>query len=1355
MQLTCPAKSRLREFLEGSIDGQEEHQISAHVVECSHCDQVLGELESEQNDVLKLIREDVQTDRLLQEPAFEELRNTVGLGRADTTLALNEDEPFETGKRLRDYRLVKKIGEGGMGTVYQAVHLHLAKPVALKILPTDKLQSRQSVSRFRQEMRAVGRVNHPNVVSASDAGKIDGQHFLVMELVQGADLARIIKDQGPLSVSDACEIVRQAATGLQHAHDSGLVHRDVKPSNVMLSADGRVKVLDLGLASLNKTEFEASTNIVVKEGLTSVGQIMGTLDFMAPEQITASPEVDGRADVYALGATLFQLLTGRTPCGDRSEGTPQRIEAVLKKPPRDIATLRNDVPEELRELLFKMLAKDPADRPQTASDVADEIAQFTSEANIVALAEACQTSIDMPSADVDVTEDASLLVSRTIGRDKQITEHKPRTAIGVWGLFLAFVAASTIYFVTNKGIVRVEIKDDMFQATIDGQVVTVKDNGHSKPVKLQVGDHELVVRVGDTDLITNKFEISRSEETILRVELLQGEVIVSRDGNRVGSRLMPETPAIANANETDQPSEKKRQTTLADLPGSDAALIYQLLTGIELGGQASHKPNPSFANIVNVLLDRDSISREEVAKKLVELGKPEVARVLLADGRVAAPAAEALKLGDLLVASGDGEKAVDAYLEALRIAPHLFQSKFISTFDEQGRLKDLAQLFTEDRLRQTRAISQQNSLLERLMKDDVRASIGMPYMGRVWNARPDLRAWIINDVPWSEVPNRAEYFSQLLIPSNLEEIGNGYSELFASPDIHGGWLYDLRNILDEETARQLIAEVEPKVQAHENWVAGSVIMVSLEAIAGDYEPAKQWIKENYKSVRPYQQKSDQDEFLAVYAGFLGDVLNGRDRELDLWVIKLYKQSLEHRDLGSPYRNSRLHELAKLYHKYGRTSEGIDLLYGLVERESEAKEYLVDNWGRVESVNLEHERIWDLRTAVKTLNSIGRPLDSLELLSRITFEQRRAAQQYKGGGYTYDDKDVDRYTKDSRKLVTSNAIVEALNRGVVPIGLTSTLDRKSGKINNPIIELLEEVARGEVSDESKTAFERVNLSLTDDEAMDQFLADLIQREPADTDVVVAATIFAFLRNDVDAAKQRLTHLASVLDDKSSYREADVNLYLAAELAVKKKETAGLGRSLAAHAIQAGQRMNDEWKEFFIHVAKKPEFSTNDGEGQSEFRIEVRIIESAAIDGVTKQDPNSLYHLRIKPALVITSAEVASVQKRVLRGPTIENRKTGESKHYPRLVVDIQLTDEAKLRLKTAVEKTSSRKITTVLNDKHLGGWGKYITDENQEHSPLAHWRQFGPRISITGDPKKADELIEYLTPPRKVEHSDGD
>ncbi len=532
MQLSCPTKDCLRDFLEGSVSDAESDQISKHVVECPNCDRVLCTLESEQGDVLRTLREGVRTESLLQEPEFEQLRNTARLGQADTIAPPDADEHPETGKRLRDYRLVRKIGEGGMGTVYQAFHVHLAKHVALKILPADKLRSRQSVSRFRQEMRAVGKVNHPNVVSASDAGTVDGQHFLVMELVQGADLARIIHDRGPLNVADACEIVRQAAIGLQHAHDNGLVHRDVKPSNIMLALDGSVKLLDLGLAGLNNTELESTANVVVTDRLTSVGQIMGTLDYMAPEQITASPQVDGKADVYALGATLFQLLTGRTPCGDRSESTPERIEAVLQKPPLDIATLRDDVPEELRALLLKMLAKNPEDRPQAAVDVAGELQRFTADSDLVAVAEACRTSLDMPSADVDVTDDVSFVVSRTASQ-QNVNSRRFYTAVATVSLFLALVAAVVYYIVTDNGVVRVEVNDPLLKVTINDQTITMEDDG--KPLTIRAGQHKLIVHHGDLNFETDSFRIRRGEKIVFKVERLSGEVVVVKDGERAAA----------------------------------------------------------------------------------------------------------------------------------------------------------------------------------------------------------------------------------------------------------------------------------------------------------------------------------------------------------------------------------------------------------------------------------------------------------------------------------------------------------------------------------------------------------------------------------------------------------------------------------------------------------------------------------------------------------------------------------------------------------------------------------------------------------------------------------------------------
>lgn len=582
MELSCPTADRLREFLEGSVGDAESDQISRHVVECRNCDRALDTLEREHGDLLKELRDGVLIESLLQEPEFEQLRNTARHGQADTIAPPDVDELPETGKRLRDYRLVKKIGEGGMGTVYQAVHVHLAKQVAIKILPADKLRSRQSVSRFRQEMRAVGKVNHQNVVSASDAGAIDGQHFLVMELVQGADLARIIQDQGPLNVADACEIVRQAAIGLQHAHDNGLVHRDVKPSNIMLTLDGNVKLLDLGLAGLNNMELEAAANVVVNERLTSVGQIMGTLDYMAPEQITASPQIDGKADVYALGATLFQLLTGRTPCGDRSEGTPERIEAVLRKPPLDIATLRDDVPEQLCSLLLKMLAKKPEDRPQAAIDVAAELQRFTSDADLIALAEACRTSLDMPSADVDVTDEVSFVVSRAEKTETPIPPRRPFAAVALAGLFLSLFVAVICYIVTNKGVVQIEIFDDSVKVAIDDRTVTV-NQGNNQAIKLWVGEHKLVVSDGDTELITDTFEIRRNDKIAFRVQRLKDEVVVSIGQKKYRSAATREVRTNEGEPKTDQ-----TQLTESKLRSTQFSAVA-LVDGCEVSGRFTAK----------------------------------------------------------------------------------------------------------------------------------------------------------------------------------------------------------------------------------------------------------------------------------------------------------------------------------------------------------------------------------------------------------------------------------------------------------------------------------------------------------------------------------------------------------------------------------------------------------------------------------------------------------------------------------------------------------------------------------------------------------------------------------------------
>ena len=272
---------------------------------------------------------------------------------------------------IGQYRLLAELGRGGMGAVYKALHTHLEKTVALKVLPAEKLKDPLAVARFRREMKAVGKLDHPHIVRALDAGEADGQHYLVMEYVRGEDLATLIKCLGHLPVAEACEVVRQAALGLQHSFESGLVHRDIKPSNLILAEGGQIKILDLGLALL------ADANATQGGDLTATGQFMGSLDYMAPEQGCDSHVVDVRADIYSLGATLYKLLCGEAPFGGGKYATALRkIHALATEDPQPLGERRAGVPEQLAVLVHRMLAKQPEQRPSTPAEVAEAIAPF-------------------------------------------------------------------------------------------------------------------------------------------------------------------------------------------------------------------------------------------------------------------------------------------------------------------------------------------------------------------------------------------------------------------------------------------------------------------------------------------------------------------------------------------------------------------------------------------------------------------------------------------------------------------------------------------------------------------------------------------------------------------------------------------------------------------------------------------------------------------------------------------------------------------------------------------------------------------------------------------------------------------
>ncbi len=270
---------------------------------------------------------------------------------------------------LGTYVLLEPLGRGGMGEVYKALHRRLHRVVALKIIRPEYLALPDSVHRFQREARAAARLQHAHIVTVYDANQEGATHFLAMEYVAGTDLARLVKQSGPLPPGRACAYVRQAALGLQHAHEQGLVHRDVKPSNLVV-AGGVVKVLDFGLARFAAAPADETA-------LTPADQMVGTPDYIAPEQACNSRQADIRADVFSLGCTLFYLLTGR-PAFPGSSYT-EKLAARLSGQATPVRALRPDVPPPLEDVLARMMARDPADRYQTPAEAARALEPFARE----------------------------------------------------------------------------------------------------------------------------------------------------------------------------------------------------------------------------------------------------------------------------------------------------------------------------------------------------------------------------------------------------------------------------------------------------------------------------------------------------------------------------------------------------------------------------------------------------------------------------------------------------------------------------------------------------------------------------------------------------------------------------------------------------------------------------------------------------------------------------------------------------------------------------------------------------------------------------------------------------------------
>ncbi|MEK6248416.1 MAG: serine/threonine protein kinase, partial [Planctomycetales bacterium] len=269
---------------------------------------------------------------------------------------------------LKDYQIIDSIGQGGMGRVFKAEHSIMGRVVAIKVLPKER-SSKEAIASFHHEIRVLAKLDHPNLVRAFDAGHDGNVHFLVTELVPGSDLRQLIRGGRKLNERDAATIIAKAALGLQHAHQRGLIHRDIKPGNIMVTPDGDVKVLDLGLAGFLQSDVE---NVDPRKG-----RIVGTADYLAPEVIMSPDSATPTSDIYSLGCSLYYAITSKVPFPGGSSG--QKCQRHLNEIPLHPNRFNRELNQNFLDVLAEMMEKDPGKRVKTAAEAIERLAPWTDE----------------------------------------------------------------------------------------------------------------------------------------------------------------------------------------------------------------------------------------------------------------------------------------------------------------------------------------------------------------------------------------------------------------------------------------------------------------------------------------------------------------------------------------------------------------------------------------------------------------------------------------------------------------------------------------------------------------------------------------------------------------------------------------------------------------------------------------------------------------------------------------------------------------------------------------------------------------------------------------------------------------
>ncbi|MBI1311148.1 protein kinase [bacterium] len=639
----CLSSEELRDFVLGQTDESRSEEILAHLSECPACEDTIATFDDTADSLVVSVRQAAEphtgaesSDASASAPsdplaaALASLRSRFAPSSAAPPTDGSVSRIIE---RVRDYELLDELGSGGMGTVYKALHTKLDRTVALKLLPARRLRDQAAVARFEREMKAIGRLDHPAIVRATDAGEVDGTHFLAMDFVDGIDLGKLVRLVGPLDIPSACELIRQAAIGLQYAHDQGLIHRDVKPSNLMAErnvgtrksdvgesnreqnsgfrvpnsdfaiSSSTVRILDLGLAL-----FGSASEAV--DELTTVGQLMGTLDYMAPEQADNSHSVDARADVYSLGVTLFKLLTGMAPYETGERCSPlQKMKALATTDPPPITSRRKELPDGLAAIVDRMLLRDPDERFQSAAEVAEALMPFCNGQAIDDLVEhgmrlAEQHRLSAQSSHLAPRDEPiGLRALSNLPAPGAGPSSEPSAASGsahrtsqngssrgarwlLWTVLtaVALFAGITIWLQTDTGTLKIECVDENVPIEIrsDSGKVVQKET-------LSVGQNEIVIHSGRYEIVlpqkydelkieNGTYELTRGGEWIARVTKQPGSTtspgVAGASGRSAFGAMMGEMQPTQPTRRSYVLSPSPQSSTLRTLDGGDLVDIY-------------------------------------------------------------------------------------------------------------------------------------------------------------------------------------------------------------------------------------------------------------------------------------------------------------------------------------------------------------------------------------------------------------------------------------------------------------------------------------------------------------------------------------------------------------------------------------------------------------------------------------------------------------------------------------------------------------------------------------------------------------------------------------------------------------